>query len=378
MNLYWIGARQCDIYNNNMFAGSITRFGKDDETHFSFCNNNFTNSFNEYTNIMVNRIIHADKEAFFMFANEKDAYQYGKEIFEKSICVNPLYIIESMNNKIFTRNFFSDCVKTPNSILINAKSGINYKFIYEIFGKNYSDFVLQEANGAGGLKSYYLSSNYTPHIAPDISYVLVTPYFGKKLSINVHIITDDKSFKILPPSVQIILNKFNYSGSDFIAYSNLPSQIKHKVFSCAKKIAQKVLSLGAKGIFGIDLLVLDNDIVFLECNFRYQGSSFLLNKGLVNAGYPSIFEMRYNSFYNNLSNISDDIYYTSIPLSSFRRTKWNENIALHNPDEILAINNTEFASSDNYLRYEVFNTSIIQSIEKQVVQNPYSSDQMQL
>lgn len=371
MNLYWIGARQYDIYNNNMFAGSITRYGKDYGTHSAFCNNQFTDDFNEYINIMTHQIMSTDNNAFFMFANEKNAYQYGKEIFEKSICVNPLYIIESMNNKIFTRNFFSDCVKTPNSILINAESSINYKFIYEIFGKKYSDFVLQEATGAGGLKNYYLSSNCTPHIAPDISYVLVTPYFGKKLSVNVHIITDNKSFKILPPSVQIILDKFKYSGSDFIAYSYLPNQIKCKVFLCAEKIAQKVISVGAKGIFGIDFLVLDNDIIFLECNFRYQGSSFILNKGLINAGYPSIFEMHYNSFYNNLSNISDDIYYTAIPLSSFRRTKWNENIALHNPDEILAINNTEFASSDNYLRYEIFNTSIIQSIEKQVVQNPY-------
>lgn len=371
MNLYWIGARQWDICNNNMFVGSITRYGKDNGSHYSFCNNEFTNDFNEYINTKIHQIINIDEDAFFMFANEKNAYQFGKDVFEKSICVNPLHIIESMNDKIFTRNFFSDCVNTPNSILINSKSCMNYKFISEIFNKKYSDFVLQEANGAGGLRSYYLSSNYTPCIPPDISYVLVTPYFGKKKSINVHILTSDKSYKILPPSVQIILNKFKYSGSDFIAYSNLPDQIKSKVFSCAEKIAQKVISVGAKGIFGVDFLVLKNEVVFLECNFRYQGSSFILNKGLIDAGYPSIFEMRYNAFYDNLTSISDDIYYASIPLSSFRRTKWNENIALHNPVEILAVNNNEFASTDNYLRYEMFNHSITQNIEKQGVQNPY-------
>lgn len=371
MNLYWIGARQWDIYDNEMFSGSITRYGKDYGSHYSFCNNEVTNDFNEYMDAKLHQIVNVDDDAFFMFANEKNAYQFGKDIFEKSICINPLHIIESMNDKIFTRNFFSDFVDTPNSILIHSKSCMNYKFINDIFNKRYSSFVLQEANGSGGIRSYYLSSNYTPQIPPDISYMLVTPYFDKNVPINVHIITSDKSYKILPPSVQIIINRFKYSGSDFIAYSDLPNQIKSKVFLCAEKIAQKIISIGAKGIFGIDFLVLNNEVIFLECNFRYQGSSFLLNKGLIDAGYPSIFEMRYNAFYNNLANIPDNIYYTAIPLSSFRRTKWNENITLQNPVEIIATNNTEFASPDNYLRYEIFNTSIIRSIEKQEVQNLY-------
>jgi hypothetical protein len=371
MNLYWIGARQWDIINNNMFVGSITRYGNDNGLHYSFCNNKFTKNFNEFISTKIQHILSSDEDAFFMFANEKNAYQFGKDVFERSICVNPLHIIESMNDKIFTRNFFTDCVKTPNSILINSESCTNYKFISEIFNKKYSTFVLQEAKGAGGLRNYFLSSNYTPHIPPDITYMLVTPYFDPKTTINVHIVTSGKTYKILPPSVQITLNKFKYSGSDFIAYSNLPKQIKSKVFSCAEKIAQKVISIGAKGIFGVDLLILENDVIFLECNYRYQGSSFILNKGLIDAGYPSVFELRYNSFYNDLTNVSDNIYYTYVPLSSFRRTKWNENITLPTPIEILASNDSDFASNDNYIRYELFNNTVIQSIEKQEAQNLY-------
>ena len=150
MNLYWIGARQWDIYDNEMFSGSITRYGKDYGSHYSFCNNEVTNDFNEYMDAKLHQIVNVDDDAFFMFANEKNAYQFGKDIFEKSICINPLHIIESMNDKIFTRNFFSDCVDTPNSILIHSKSCMNYKFINDIFNKRYSSFVLQEANGSGG------------------------------------------------------------------------------------------------------------------------------------------------------------------------------------------------------------------------------------
>ena len=371
MNLYWIGARQGDIINNNMFIGSITRYGNDNGLHYSFCNNEFTKDFNEFIRIKLQHILSSDENPAFMFANEKNAYQYGKDVFEKSICVNPLHIIESMNDKIFTRNFFSDCVKTPNSILINSEFCTNYKFISEIFNKKYSSFVLQETKGAGGLRNYFLSSNYTPHIPTDIAYMLVTPYFKPEATINVHIVTSDKIFKILPPSVQITLNKFKYSGSDFIAYSYLPKQIKTQIFSYAEKIAQKVISIGAKGIFGVDFLLLENEVIFLECNYRYQGSSFILNKGLIYAGYPSIFELRYKSFYNDLINVSDNIYSTYIPLSSFRRTKWNEKIILPTPIETFASNNSDFASNDNYIRYEIFDNNIIQSIETQEAQNLY-------
>lgn len=371
MNLYWIGARQWDIHNNNLFKGSVTRFGIDNSLHYSFCNNNYTKNYRDFLNTQIHHILSIDKNAFFMFANEKDAYKFGEDVFNKSICVNPLHILESMNDKIFTRNFFSDCVNTPNSIVLNSSSCTNYKFVKELFNKKYSAFVLQGTQGAGGLSNYLLSYNCTPQIPTNIPYVLITPYFGKNITVNVHIITNGESYKILPPSIQITLNNFKYSGSDFIAFTNMPSKIKNRIFSCATKIAQKVNSIGAKGIFGVDLLILENDILFLECNYRYQGSSFVLNKGLTDAGYPSIFELRYDSFYKDLTNIPDDIFNTPIPFSSFRRTKWNENITLPHPTEILAINNSEFASVDNYIRYELFKSSITQSIEKQEEQNPY-------
>ena len=371
MNLYWIGARQWDIINNDMFSGSITRYGIDNGFNSSFCNNNYTKNYSEFVSTALHNILSIDKEAFFLFANEKNAYKFGKNIFDKSICVNQLYILESMNDKIFTRNFFSDCIKTPNSILIDSSSCMNYKFICEIFDNKYSSFVLQEAKGAGGLKNYFLSQDYMPNSLPNSSYVLVTPYFKEKLTINVHIISDGKDYRILPPSVQITLNKFKYSGSDFIAYSNLPLKIKCNVFSCASKIAQKAISIGAKGIFGVDLIILEDNVLFLECNYRYQGSSFLLNKGLITAGYPSLFKLRYDSFYDSLNDVPKDINYANIPLSSFRRTKWNEQINLPSPLEIVAVNNSDFASNDDYVRYEVFNKNIIQSIEKQEVQNLY-------
>ena len=369
MNLYWIGARQFDIKNNELFTGSISRYGDNDNNNFSFNNNSFTNNYHNFIETTASKILDKDKNALFMFANELNAYQYGQDILKKSICTNPLHIIQSMNDKIFTRNFFSNCINTPNSILLAKESCLNYSFIKDIFGNKYTEFVLQEGNGAGGIKNYFLSKDNIPHIGKTNAYILVTPYFRNAITVNVHIVIGENSYKILPPSLQITTNKFKYSGSDFIAYSNMPAQIKNNVLECAKNIAKKVISLEAKGIFGVDLLIFDNEIIFLECNYRYQGSSFVLNKALVDAGYPSLFELRYNSFYNNLNAVPNDIYTLPVSYSSFRRTKENINIKLPNPSEIIAINKSDFASSDGYMDYELYNNSIIEDIRTQEEQN---------
>ena len=362
MNLYWIGARQFDIENNNLFAGSISRYGHDSNNNISFCNNSFTNDYHKFVQKTALDVLAKDKDALFMFANELNAYQYGQDIFKKSICNNPLYIIDSLNDKIFTRNFLSNCINTPNSVLLNKKSCLEYDFIKDIFNNKYSEFVLQEGTGAGGVKNYFLSENKIPNISENDTYMLVTPYFKDAITVNVHIVVDEDSYKNLPPSLQITINKFKYSGSDFIAYNNMPAQTKDNILVCAKNIAKKIISLEAKGIFGVDLLVLENDILFLECNYRYQGSSFVLNKALVEAGYPSLFELRYNSFYSNIKDIPDDIYTLPVSYSSFRRTKENKNIKLLSPVQIVAINTSSFASSDGYIHYELYTNSIIKNI----------------
>ena len=107
MNLYWIGARQYDIQNNKLFLGSVSRYGKDIDNNYSFCNNSFTKNYKEFMQKTLSDILIKDKDAYFMFANEKDAYLYGKNIFERTLCVNPIYISDVMNDKIFTRNFLA-------------------------------------------------------------------------------------------------------------------------------------------------------------------------------------------------------------------------------------------------------------------------------
>lgn len=84
---------------------------------------------------------------------------------------------------------------------------------------------------------------------------------------------------------------------------------------------------------------------------------------------PPLFELRYNSFYKNLDDIPDDIYKLPITYSSFRRTQNNTNIILPCPFDTIAINESHFATNDQYIQYELYTTSIIENIAKQEAQN---------
>ena len=80
---------------------------------------------------------------------------------------------------------------------------------------------------------------------------------------------------------------------------------------------------------------------------------------------PPLFELRYTCFYKNL----DDIYKLPITYSSFRRTQNNTNIILPCPFDTIAINESHFATNDQYIQYELYTTSIIENIAKQEAQN---------
>ncbi|MDD3303278.1 MAG: ATP-grasp domain-containing protein [Candidatus Gracilibacteria bacterium] len=300
-----------------------------------------------------------------MFANEKKAYQFGSNIFHQSICINSLEIIEALNNKIFMRDFLYGVVNTPPSISLPFGKSENFSFIKKVFDNRYSEFVVQTTESNGGSGTFLLNYRNCPSFESNIQ-VLITPYFENSIPINVHIAIERDTYRIFPPSVQVILNRFNYSGSDFIRYQMLESSLRNKVIECCQNIAMKLMTLECTGVFGVDLLLIEQEVFFLECNFRYQGSSFILNKALIEKNFPSIFQINYDCFYNSLANIPKDIYTMPIYYSCLRRTINNLNIRLPNP--ILTIKDSDFSkdfSNDGYIYHELFDISITNFIEKQ-------------
>ena len=362
-NIYWVGSRESDVFDDNLFFGSITRFGTDKNNNRSFCNNIFTDDYQIFVRTYTQKLSESNPEVYFIFANEMTAYQCGEAVFKKALCLNRLSVIEALNNKIFVRNYMSKVVNIPECIIINSSSVSDTAFIKSIFNHSFNEFVIQSAYGAGGEETILLSNYEGQHFYEQ--QVLVTPYIYNSIPINVHIAVSGSEYRIFPPSIQLILDDFKYSGSDYIKYHDLSYIAKKNIINACVTIAKKVCSLGCNGIFGVDLIVKNDMVLFLECNYRYQGSSFLLSKALVENGYPSIFRIQHDAFYNNLHNIPIDIHLMSVNYSSFRRTNSNKSIKLPIPYELKKDgDHLKGKLRNGYIQYEIFQKSIIDLIQK--------------
>ena len=361
-NLFWIGSRESDVANEEMFIGSITRYGEENNRNTSFCNNSYTNDYYIYIRNTTEDFVRKF-DAKFIFANEQNAYKCSKLVFDNTLCINNLATVQSLNNKIFIRNYLKDIVSVPECIIINSQSAKDDHFIKAVFNKKYNDFVIQDPNGAGGLETDFLSRyNFDDNIN---NYLLITPYIQNGIPINVHTVVSDYEYRVFPPSIQIIHNTFCYVGSDFIKAQRLDDIIKKKILKISKNIAKKIMQLNVRGFFGIDLLITKEKLFFLECNFRYQGSSFLINKALCNMGLPSYYRIQYDAFYNNIKKIPIDIFNMPINYSSFRRTVDNIQKQMPEPIEIKIDGDiNDDLLRNGYKYYEVYNQSIIDLFQK--------------
>lgn len=372
-NYYWIGSRQSDCAKDSFLFGSITRFGKDTNTNRSFCNNAFTTNYIKFITIAMEKILERDSQALFLFGNEANAYKIPKHLFDKVDCLNDFATLQAVNNKLFLRSYIEKYANTPFSVVLNFTSASNYDFVKKLFNNIYDTFVLQSPVGDGGIGSHIVHS---PDDKIDIAseYVLVTPYISNALPVNIHFAIDCIGVHIFQPSIQIISNKLNYVGSDYILFQLLSNSLQHRIISFTQIIAQQLAKLGCRGLMGIDILVQENNLLFLECNLRYQGSTRLLNKTLTEAGYPSVFQIQHDCFYNNINYLPKDTFTIPVNYSSFRRNKSNLQVTLPKPLIICDHTECDFASPDGYLQYEIYDQSIYLHAEKQLMQNPYLYD----
>lgn len=204
-----------------------------------------------------------------------------------------------------------------------------------------------------------LNSEFKP-----IQHVLVTQYIENAMPINVHIAVSNKEYRIFPPSIQLIFDSFKYSGSDYAAILDLKTEQRKQIYNVCENIAKRISQLNCNGMLGVDLLLLDNKAFFLECNYRYQGSSFLLNQALRDNGLPSYFKIQYNTFYDSISEIPQDIFWLPINYSSFRRTKDTEHIELPKPSFTKIDGDISAELHQDFICYDIFNESILKYLKK--------------
>lgn len=367
-NLYWIGPRQSDIDSiEYLFKGSITIYGNGKNGNIAYCNlanrinHNLPNiDCDNFVLKHLKKILQKDVDAYFLFYNQEQAYHYDEIITQKSLGINNIYLLESLSNKAKCRYLLSSIVNAVPYVTLKGNE-CTYSNLHNFFHDK--EYVIQKTISSGGDGTYHISKECTTipeEICADknANYIL-SPYLENAISLNIHSVISEDKIILLPGSVQITYemeNKILYSGADFICFEKLSADKKAQFADSVFKICSFLKERGYRGIIGIDFILQDDILYFMELNPRFQASSQLLNRGLKLANQKSLQELHLLAFENKLPsenfNISvpySNIVYTTDNISFSRLKKIR-----HSP-EVLDIQTDGYLfTKENYVDKNVY------------------------
>ena len=301
----WIGKYESDILQDEIFIGSITMFGSNRNTNYSFFESFKNKSFdyNDFISFIAEKselVLSENKNCKLYFYNPSWAYDILKT--NKNLInyianeLNPKKLIDFLNDKAMSRLWISNIVKIPPFVVL-SKNECTYKNIKTLFD-NSDTFIVQQNVSEGGEGTFLLNEkNDISNLLSEFETFLVSPFLEKSISLNVTLICNkNKEYVAFPISEQIFDSKNNYIGSDFIAGDNIYKLNQKNIDNFISKIAEVLLKNSYTGICGIDFLLHNDDLYFIEFNPRFQGSSFLLNIWLKNCFKLSLYELNLNYF----------------------------------------------------------------------------------
>lgn len=307
-NIYWVGPRESDIQEiESIFAGSITIYGSNGGNNISYCKSNTDrinhNMHNDDCDAFIQeelkKLIHKEETVRFLFYNPFLVYDFDPVIVSHSICVNSCELLTQLHDKARCRAMLQQTIKTiPFITLPGAECASNH--LGDYFASE--EFVIQEAFSSGGEGTIRINKSDTlDFIEPNKRY-LISPYIKDAISINVHIVIGASDICFFSPSVQIIKEierRLLYFGADYICYTSIDRKIQGEVKRVSMMIGKKLQAEGYRGILGIDFLLKDSFLYFMEVNPRFQASSQLLNKAMKSAHQTSLQELHMLSFGNS-------------------------------------------------------------------------------
>ena len=304
MDLVWIGIRESDIKDSDLFKGSITIFGSNKDGNISMdgeygvrYNHNTDLSFYcPFVSSAMVKFLNKNPDTKFVCYDNVDIYDVLKlypEFKGTILYANPEEMYQFLNNKHDCREYFKDCASILSYDLVDSQD------LGKIYPLGY-DSVLQLSESYGGNGTYFVpvNSDLSVDIKDNIK-CSISQYIADSVSINYHAVVSSKNYVIYPGSIQIIdkqSGNFNYFGADFSAFRQLSKEQKSLSFETVKNICKKLMSMGYKGVLGVDLLLTKDECYFMEINSRFQSSSFYLNKMLKKLGLPDLYYTHCLSF----------------------------------------------------------------------------------
>ena len=152
------------------------------------------------------------------------------------------------------------------------------------------------SGGAGYAFIRKIEDIYTnPVSASDDGFFSISPFFEDSIPININAcIYRDGSVRAFLPSYQLIgvkeltTRQLGYCGNDFGAVKQLGEDIVNRIEEAVLQVGRWLAKKEYLGIFGADLLVVNNRIYLVEINPRFQGSTQLSSAlaGQVDDGDP--------------------------------------------------------------------------------------------
>ena len=313
MNLYWVGIRESELLNTgNLFSGNICIYGKNSLMKNARINHNEDKNWDMIDNYYFTtkeKLIKEIPDIKFMHYNYSG--MIGKDL-KNCICYNNTTLIDKLNNKFYTKKYFKNIVPVLDFEIIEGKDIVSNLKLEKRFG---NEIVIQEKKGSGGENTKIVNIQQKPTFNISKEY-LVSTYCKNNIPVNIHLIIGTNSITLLPSSVQLIKkidNNLIYIGCDFIAYRNIKRKIIEKHREYALKIGKELKKMGYRGVCGIDSIIYNDEIYFMEINPRFQSSSTILNKALYENKYPSLQYMQLKSFEGeNFGDINIKVNYSSI------------------------------------------------------------------
>ncbi len=221
----------------------------------------------------------------------------GKNIFSIDY-----YLFLKLQNKLIQRKLFIEHTSKSkeklsflrnnlmnSSKVLDTKIFPKQKVKYEYLKKNYnSDFVVCASNSNGGEGVFKISNafEYEEALRSINTPVIRTEKFidnGIPLNQIGFIMSNGMVIKY-KPSIQIIKNihqsnKMEYAGCDFSCDNYLSNCFETliSVTELTHNVGKILYTMGYRGTFGCDYLIVDDNIHFIELNPRYQASTLIPN-----------------------------------------------------------------------------------------------------
>lgn len=308
-NIYWVGIRESDLLAvDGLYSGSITFFGSGKNGNRCLFqgktarkdHNQKDPLFERFYTQTMQQVLQEDPVARFMFYNQDMIYYTDPILREHIICYNKQGILQALNNKMLCKLWLKEQVPLLPSIQMFGTEISRTRI--EKYMPNERAFVIQPDFSSGGHNTYLLTDKndikVLKRLNPATLYT-VSPYKEDAISINIHGIAYRDGFQLYPASIQLIRKKQDqllYEGGDFPAFSTLSIKVRNRLYSISEQVSEELVNIGYLGVYGIDLIVVKDDVYFMEINPRFQASTPVLNYELWLRGGASIHQCCIEAF----------------------------------------------------------------------------------